>query len=93
EKYDPAADWNLDYNIGTFGGLKYFAWKYFDKYGEDDLATLYQDIYEAWQQAFDLKTIADMADPATREAIATALKTAQAKEEKALGAMKNRLYS
>ncbi len=46
--------WNLEYMLGTYAALKYHAWKFFEKYQEDELAVLYQEIHQAWQSAFDL---------------------------------------
>jgi len=44
--------WNREYLLGTYGALKYYAWKYFEKSGQNDLAALYKDIHETWQKAF-----------------------------------------
>ena len=45
--------WNLEYMLGTYAALKWYAWQFFEKYGEAELAALYKTVYEAWQAAFD----------------------------------------
>ncbi len=62
ESEDPAlaASWGMEYALGTFGALKWYAWKFFEKYGEPDLAEAYKTVYESWQKAFELKKTADM---------------------------------
>jgi hypothetical protein len=47
EEYKPEAAWNRGYLLGTYGALKYYAWKYFEKMGQNELSTLYKDIYES----------------------------------------------
>jgi hypothetical protein len=44
--------WNREYLLGTYGALKYYAWKYFEKTQQKELAQLYKDIHETWQKAF-----------------------------------------
>ena len=57
--------WNLEYMLGTYAALKWYAWKFFEKYQEDELAALYQEIYQAWQGAFDLLKAADILEHKT----------------------------
>jgi len=45
--------WNLEYMLGTYAALKWYAWKFFEKYGETEPALLYQTVYESWQTAFE----------------------------------------
>ena len=45
--------WNLAYMLGTYAALKWYAWQFFAKYGETELAALYRTVYECWQQAFE----------------------------------------
>jgi len=44
--------WNREYLLGTYGALKYYAWKYFEKTEQNELAALYKEIYETWEKAF-----------------------------------------
>lgn len=69
DKFVLEASWNLDYYLGTYAALKWYAWRYFDKYGAFELAMLYKSIYESWQEAFEIKTSKDMADESVRNKI------------------------
>ena len=40
--------------LGTFAALRYYAARFFEKYGEKTLAELYREIHEAWQKAFEI---------------------------------------
>lgn len=53
EKLTDESVWNLEYMLGTYAALKWYAWKFFDKYGENALAGLYESIHKAWQAAFE----------------------------------------
>lgn len=88
ESFDSNKSWNIDYYLGTYGGLKYFAYKYFEKVQLSELAKLYEEIYICWQEAFDIKTSQDINVSDVREKIATLLKTAYDKESKAVQVMK-----
>ncbi|HWT26307.1 MAG TPA: hypothetical protein VN131_00070, partial [Mobilitalea sp.] len=54
DRFDNYLSWNMEYHLGTYGGLKYYAYLYFKKQGLDELAELYQIIYGKWKAAFDL---------------------------------------
>lgn len=82
EKLTEDKFWNLEYNLGTYAALKWYAWKFFEKYGETDLADLYQTVYTCWQSAFNAK--GSLAEATQREAIANLLKQAKECEEKAI---------
>lgn len=86
EREDPAlaASWNLEYALGTFGALKWYAWKFFEKYGETELAGLYKTVYESWQQTFELKKTTDMSSAENRNAASELLKKARECENAAL---------
>jgi len=86
-EFNPDESWNMEYFLGTFGGLKYYAWKYFEKYGQSELVGLYSEIERAWREAFGIKTGEDITKQETREKIAALLKTAQQKEEEAAAVM------
>lgn len=71
--------WNLEYMLGTYAALKWYAWKFFEKHGEEALAALYQNIYENWQAAFEQRK--------KHEQVVALLKTAKEAEAQALEMM------
>ena len=75
--------WNLEYYLGTFAALRYYAAKFFEKYDEDELAGLYKNIYDCWSKAFGLVSKGLEA----RDEIAALLENAKAYEISALKAM------
>ncbi|MDD4263852.1 MAG: hypothetical protein PHI65_05090 [Firmicutes bacterium] len=79
--------WNMEYYLGTYGGLKYYAYRYIEKTNLTDLAELYKDIYDLWQKAFDLKKGVCLDISKARTEIAKLLKTAYDKELKAFELM------
>ena len=70
----------MEYFLGTFGALKYYAWKYFEKMGEEKLAGIYKSVYDAWLEAFQIKTSGDISRKEAREKIASLLKSAHENE-------------
>jgi len=85
--FNPEASWHLEYFLGTYAPLKYYAWKYFDKMQELELGAIYKAVYEAWQEAFNIKTTQDITLDETRAKIASLLKSAHEKEIKAVEIM------
>ena len=83
EKLSEETAWNLEYYLGTYAALKWYAWKYFEKYGETELAGLYARIYDCWKRAFDKKVSGDVAKEQTRKDIAELLRCAQQAEKAA----------
>ena len=79
--------WNLEYYMGTYGALKWYAWKFFEKYQEQELATLYQAVYEAWQEALDIKCSQDVTKQEVKEQLARLLTKAKHAEQEAVGLM------
>lgn len=75
---------NLEYYLGTYAALKWYAWKFFEKYQEIELARLYTTVYEAWKKAFDTAQSQDITEPAVKAQIAELLSAAQCSEQKAL---------
>jgi len=55
--FDPSVQdeltWNHEYFLGTYAPLKYYAWKFFEKMNQPELAELYQSVYEDWINAFN----------------------------------------
>lgn len=89
EKFNPDESWNLEYYLGTYGELKYYAWRYFQKYEQTELAELYGKVYEAWRSAYHLKKSKDVTQRAVQEEIAALLTAAYEAEKQACGGMKN----
>ena len=85
--FNPDISWNMEYFLGTFGELKYYAWKYFEKMNETELAELYKSVYESWTAAFALKTTSDIGAADVRAKIAALLKSAWECEVRAVELM------
>ena len=78
---------NMSYYLGTYAALKWYAWKFFEKYQLPKLVECYKTVYENWQKAFDLKKSADLSSAENRKAIAELLKQAEIFERKAVKQM------
>lgn len=85
--FNPDLSWNMEYFLGTFGALKYYAWKYLEKMGEKELADLYREVDQAWQEAFAIKKGEDLSQPEVRNRIAQLLSGAHQKEIQAVELM------
>jgi len=85
--FNPDVSWNMEYFLGTFGALKYYAWKYFEKMGEEKLSGIYKAVYDAWMEVFQLKTVEDISQPDIREKIVSLLKFAYDNEKQAVEIM------
>jgi len=83
ENTELACSWNIEYFLGTYAPSKWYAWKFFERHGLQELAELYQSVYENWQKAFEMKKSLDLAVLENREAIAKLLKQAEVCERKA----------
>ena len=82
DKLTPDVVWNLEYYLGTYAALRFYAWKFFAKYEEQELAALYDIVYRSWQEAFELKCNADVMDMEVREQLIALLQRAKEAEEK-----------
>ena len=78
--------WNLEYYLGTYAALKWYAWKFFEKYGEAELADIYKSVYRLWQNAFDFKKTNEdsILSEVTLKCITNFLREAKVLEEKSL---------
>lgn len=88
EDFNPDLSWNMECFLGTYGALKYYAWKYFEKMKETELAAIYKAVFEAWQEAFEIKTSQDISQLEVRARISTLLKSAHENEIKAVDIMR-----
>jgi len=86
---DISASWNAEYFLGTYGALKEYAYKYFEKAGKTELAELYRNVFDAWMEAFKIKTNEDATLPETRARIASLLQSAYENEIKAVQTMES----
>lgn len=89
ENPDIAASWNAEYFLGTYGALKEYACKYFEKYNMPELSRLYRDVYNFWMEAFVIKRNEDATQPEVRARIASLLESAYEKEVKAVEIMES----
>lgn len=84
---DIAASWNADYFLGTYGALKEFAYIYFKKAGQTELAQINKEVFESWLNAFKIKTSQDAALSEVRAKIVSLLQSAYKNEKKAVEIM------
>lgn len=89
ENPDIAASWNAEYFLGTYGALKEYACKCFEKYNMPELSRLYRDVYNSWMEAFVIKRNEDATQPEVRARIASLLESAYEKEVKAVEIMES----
>ncbi len=87
EEAEMACSWNMEYFLGTYAPLKWYAWKFFERHGLQELASLYHSVYENWQKAFEMKKSLDLSDRQNRQAVAELLKQAEGWEKQAVDRM------
>jgi hypothetical protein len=83
-EYNPDASWNMEYFLGTFGALKYYAWKYLEKSGQVRLTGIYKSVYDAWMESFRIKAGGCIGEPGAKEKIAELLRSAYENEKQAV---------
>lgn len=84
-----AASWNAEYFLGTYAALKEYVYNYFEKVEMTELAELYKAVFNAWMEAFRIKTNEDATSPEVRARIASLLKSAYENEKKAVQIMES----
>lgn len=89
ENPDIAASWNAEYFLGTYGALKEYACKYFEKAEKAELAELYRSVFNAWMEAFKIKTSKDATSPDARAEIVSLIKSAYEIEKEAVQLMES----
>jgi len=87
EKFSQDLSWNMEYYLGTYGALKQYAYKYFEKVNSCDLALIYKRVYDNWIKAFSLKRSEDVNNRDVRDEIIGLLKDSYDCEMKALEVM------
>ena len=84
-----ASCWQMEYLLGTYGALKYYAWKYFEKMEQsEELAEIYKEVYKSWQEAFEIKKEQDTTKKEVKQKLTALLKSAHDNEKKAVEFMK-----
>lgn len=91
ESPEIASSWNSEYFLGTYGALKEYAYKYFEKYGESKLAEIYKEVYDAWMEAFHIKRSEDVTKEQVKKRITSLLKVAYENERKAVQIMETHI--
>lgn len=79
--FNPDISWNLEYYLGTYAALKWYAWKFFEKYNLMEFSSLYKTVYDSWQKSFELKASTDLSIKENRDAIVKLLKIAEKNEK------------
>ncbi|HEY8364754.1 MAG TPA: hypothetical protein VIK84_04200 [Haloplasmataceae bacterium] len=87
DEFNPNISWNMEYYLGTYAALKWYAWRFFDKYGLTELRDLYKTVHLCWQEAFELKKSTDLSSIDNRQKIIELLKTAENCEKQAVKLM------
>ncbi len=85
--FNPDISWNMEYYLGTYSELKWYAWKFFEKYGLTELSELYKTVYECWKKAFEIKKSTDISVADNRRNILHLLKIAENCEKEAVQLM------
>lgn len=75
----------------TTSALKEYSYKYFEKAEMTKLAWLYKSVFNAWMDAFRIKTGEDATSSEVRARIATLLKSAFMYEQEAVELMESLL--
>ncbi|NLO09728.1 MAG: hypothetical protein GX129_07620 [Clostridiales bacterium] len=86
-----ASSWNAEYFLGTYGALKEYAYKYFEKVEKAKLTKVYKAVFHAWIKAFKIKTNEDTTSPEARARIVSLLKSAYEEEKKAVHIMESHI--
>jgi len=91
ENPDIAASWNGEYFLATYAALKEYAYKYFEKVQQAELAKLYKEVFNAWMEAFRIKSSKDATLFDVMANIISQLKSAYENEKKAVEIMESLL--
>lgn len=87
KQFSQDLSWNMEYYLGTYGALKLYAYKYFEKVKSNELAVLYKRIYDNWIKAFNIKSSKDINDSSVRKEIINLLEDSCDCEMKAVSKM------
>lgn len=84
EKLTLETAWQLEYYLGTYAALKWYAWQFFEKYDEKECAEIYESVYRAWQAAFDIAKSGNVTNELVKQEIVDLLMKAKNAEQKFL---------
>lgn len=76
--------WNLEYYLGNYAALKWYAWQFWKKYDEKKLEEVYRKIYTNWQDAFEIVRAGSCLQEANKKRVISFLRTAQEAEAEAM---------
>lgn len=82
KEFDPSVSWNMEYYLGTYAALKWYAWKFFEKYNLIELSELYKKVFDCWQEAFNIKKSCDLSERENTGKITELLNAAYEYEKK-----------
>ena len=82
--FNPSVSWNMEFYLGTYAALKWYGWKFFEKYKLAELCELYKKVFDCWQEAFDIKKACDLSNSENSKKIAKLLHKAYEYERQAL---------
>lgn len=74
----------MEYYLGTYSDLKWYGWKFFEKYKLQELCELYKKVYECWHEVFNVKKYLKSANGETYNDIAKLLREAYEYEKQIL---------
>lgn len=89
ENPDAASSWNAEYFLGTYGALKEYIYKYFKKNKMQRLSEIYRNVFNAWMEAFKIKTNEDATLTEVRIRIVSLLNNAYEQEKEAVQIMES----
>jgi hypothetical protein len=87
ENFKPDMSWSIEYYLGTYSALRFYAYKYFEKQNQIELAELYKNIYENLNSAFHTKINSDFNASTSLDKIKKYITTAYELEKKAVSIM------
>lgn len=84
KEFNSSISWNMEYYLGTYAALKWYSWRFFEKYNIAELCGLYKKVFHCWQEAFDIKKSYDLSNRENRKKIVKLLNTAYEYEKQAM---------
>lgn len=76
KEFNPSVSWNMEYCLGTYAALKWYGWKFFEKYKLSELSELYKKVFDCWWESFNIKKSCDLSNRKNSEKIAKLLNMA-----------------
>jgi hypothetical protein len=85
--FNPNDSWSVEYYLGTYAALKWYAYKFLKKYGLNKLANIYKEVYDCWYSAFLIKKSTDLTISENRKSVYELLNDAYMAESEAIKLM------